>query len=560
MKLRSYKSLAGAAILAAVLCGCQAEMNEPALTTPTSNWKSNVTIAEVKALFGNSNQYSYKKIGVKDEETGEHYILKARISSSDASGNIYQKIYLQDETGAIPLSVRMNSYYNTYRLGQELLIDLTGLGIGNYGYSLQIGQASLYNGTEQTSFMPEELFKAHSEMNGNPNPDTEYVNYGEAYPADKLYSVTFNGLAQFPKTSAGAAATAIDGQLIELNNVWFSEPGVPFSEYQSSGVERAITDGSGNVIYVRTSGYANFYNDLTPEGVGTVRGLISRYGDKWQLSLRSRYDVIFEEKGTAESPFSIDEALTPVNDGKTAWVKGYIVGAPKSSVSTVTSLYDIDWSKDVEVDNAVVIAPYADCVDYQQCMIVELPAGTDIRAQVNLLDNEDNYGKQLSVCGTFGTVMGMGGVTGTTGASADFRLEEGQTPNPSIPAADLGTANNPYTVSDLLGLAAGTTKENVWVEGYIVGYMSEDTATYNQPVFSAAGATDASIILGPTADASALNICVPVKLKRATAARTDLSLKANPGRLGQHVRVYGNIASGFSLDIIIDQASDWAPM
>ena len=50
--------------------------------------------------------------------------MKAVITANDESGNIFKKIYLQDETGAIEMEVDQNSVYNYYPVGQTVYIDL----------------------------------------------------------------------------------------------------------------------------------------------------------------------------------------------------------------------------------------------------------------------------------------------------------------------------------------------------------------------------------------------------------------------------------------------------
>lgn len=546
-----YKSAGLLVAFAALLSGCQAEMNEPALTAPVASLQANTTIAELKNTFYQAASNYATLVGAKDEASGEHYIVKGRVCSSDASGNIYQTIYIQDETAALPISCRINSYYNRYRLGQEVVLDVTGLYFGKYAGLMQLGDYSTYNGTPQVSFMPEEQFKAHVQLNGLPDDNTAYVDFGSPYPADQLYAVTFNGLDNFP-AATDANAKLYGGQLVEIRNVSFIEQGVPFSEYQST-LNRNITSGGSTSLIIRSSGYSNFYTDLTPSGVGTVRGILGYYNGTWQLTLRSRYDVLFgADAGTKESPYSVADALAAVNQGSTGWVKGYIVGAVKIGTTTISSNSDIEWGATSDADDTVVIADDLNCRDYKQCIVVSLPAGSALRSRVNLLDNPANAGKLLNVCGTLQTRYGVTTLGDSVGTDADFELTEGgeisgggDTPGTTDPT--LGTEANPYTALDLLAMPVGTKKSDVWVEGYIVGFMSENTATMNQPVFSAAGATDATIILGTTAATASLDAAVPAKLKRSTDARADLGLKANPTALGKHVKVFGNIASGFSV-------------
>lgn len=46
--------------------------------------------------------------------------MKAVITANDESGNIFKKIYLQDETGAIEMEVDQNSVYNYYPVADGL--------------------------------------------------------------------------------------------------------------------------------------------------------------------------------------------------------------------------------------------------------------------------------------------------------------------------------------------------------------------------------------------------------------------------------------------------------
>ena len=75
---------------------------------------------------------------------GEEKVMKAVITANDESGNIFKKIYLQDETGAIEMEVDQNSVYNYYPVGQTVYIDLKGLSLSMYGDELQLGHPDGY--------------------------------------------------------------------------------------------------------------------------------------------------------------------------------------------------------------------------------------------------------------------------------------------------------------------------------------------------------------------------------------------------------------------------------
>ena len=126
-----FYSIAVILSLAAVSCeewepvlGNQGEPAEPAAQVLSVN----TTIAQLKALY-NGKPYHVEK----------DLIIGGKIISSDASGNIYRSLYIQDETGGIEVKIGTSGLYNDYQLGQTLYVKCEGLTVGNYGGMLQIG-------------------------------------------------------------------------------------------------------------------------------------------------------------------------------------------------------------------------------------------------------------------------------------------------------------------------------------------------------------------------------------------------------------------------------------
>lgn len=95
---------------AAGFSACQAEMDAPELVAPVATMEANTTILELKSEFANQSV----KCPMKDEASQTPYIIHGRVVSSDATGNIYKSIVLQDETAAIALSVNQGSTYVDY--------------------------------------------------------------------------------------------------------------------------------------------------------------------------------------------------------------------------------------------------------------------------------------------------------------------------------------------------------------------------------------------------------------------------------------------------------------
>ncbi len=127
--------------------------------------------------------------------------------------------------------------------------------------------------------------------------------------------------------------------------------------------------------------------------------------------------------GTAEDPYNVGSGITLQGQDVVAWVQGYIVGAVKSGISTVTSNADINWAAPFDLATNVVIADDPACQEISSCVIVNLPAGKPLRSLVNLMDNPNNLGLLLAVNGKLRTYFGQAGLRDSGGTMSDFILE-----------------------------------------------------------------------------------------------------------------------------------------
>ena len=158
-----------------------------------------------------------------------------------------------------------------------------------------------------------------------------------------------------------------------------------------------------------------------------------------------------EGSGTADDPYNVAAGIGLQNEEPIAWVHGYIVGAVKSGLSSVTSNADINWSAPFDLATNVVIADDVTCREISQCIIVNLPAGKPLRTQVNLMDNPDNLGKHLAVNGKLRKYFGQAGLRDSGGTEADFVLEGGVTPPPSgqeIFSESFASGQGEFTIQD----------------------------------------------------------------------------------------------------------------
>lgn len=550
MEMKKLINISAALLALAGFQSCQNDFDDPGLRVPEATLKANKTIAELKKAYSGVNAYNLTP--------EDNCIIRGRVVSSDATGNIYQTLVIQDETAALPVTIRRASLYNEYHLGQEVVVNTSGLWIGKYNGLIQLGWlGEPYNGEDQLTFMSFAEFSTHSQLNGVPAPETSYLMPDASRPTDNIYCLIEN-IDKLPVS--GEDMYNLQGQLVEFRNVSFDDGGVlTYAPYQETVNRYIRQEGNSLKLTVRNSGYSTFYNDLLPAGKGTVRGILSWYGDGsssttgviggWQLLLRSTEDVIFDTKGTHEEPYTVEEALASQNDGVSGWVKGYIVGAVKGGVATVTSSDQIDFSADVEMDNNLVIAGEPDCKDWSRCVAVILPQGSDFRKYGNLADNPAVYRKSIVLRGDLSDVLGMAGISGNAGTAADFEIDGVKLPGGDGPVnpgtVGSGTENDPYSVAGVVaGSASGSDK---WVKGYIVGFISGMTLSTGA-IFSnnteGTEYTNTNILLADTPDCKDVSACIPVQLPSGNM-RTELGLGNNPSAYGKQIEICGSIERYF---------------
>ena len=541
-----YKILVGMAALAAgiTLGGCQNDVDAPEMVTPVATMQANTTISELKnasAIWNEVESQDSNNGAVlcpyKDESSKTPYIIKGRVISSDASGNVYKSLYIQDETGAITFSINQSDMNSAYHIGQEVVVNVTGLYIGKYAGLKQVGWLSYYNSTPQVAFMGYELFKEHSELNGLPSSDMAYVNYGDAYPSETLYTVRTDIPTLTAMSGNTAKATEMMSQLIELDNVHFEGAGELTYATEDESVSRNLLDENGNSIIVRTSGYSDFWNYPLPEGNGKVRGLLSYYNGSWQVVIRSTADCIFKAEGTKAHPYTVEQAIAMQDEGESGWVNGYVVGSLKGGVSNVSGNDDVIWSADADMDNTIVLGPDPDCKDVAKCLVMQLPQGSELRKLVNLIDNPQMYKKPLKVRGAFETYLGTNGLTGNKGTVKEFEIEGQTAPD----AAGEGTKDKPYNITAVM--QSQETLTGVWVEGYVAGFVAKGNFNDENCVFAPTYEGSSSnfrrstnIILSSVVNPFfSTDNSVPAELP--DAVRPDLGLKDNPGLFGKKIKV-----------------------
>lgn len=513
-----------------VLVGCSDDFDRPPMDIPVAKDKPNMTILDLKTKYWNDAKNYIDTIGLT--ESGEKAVIHGRVVSSDATGNIYKTLVIQDETAAISISINSNSLYTTYRVGQEIVMPVTDLFIGKYNTLQQLGYPQWYaqgNAWEAT-FMSLELFQKHAELNGLPEPE-------------KVDTVVTT-IPELPTTPEGLRK--MQSQLVRINNISFVDANgtTPYSNSDAS-TTRNIQDANKNTLAVRNSNYATFRAEALPVGVGSVVGILSYYNGSWQLLLRSTSDCIGFSNDTQgmnpEDPFTMDKVVELQNSGRGGWMTGYIVGAVAPDKTEVKSNSDVEWTAPTVLANTIVIGATATTKDIKNCVVVQLADGTALRQYANLKDNPTVLGKQIWLNATnFATVLGTYGAV-TSGAVSAFKIDGVDTGGSS---STEGTKTSPYTVAQVLnGTGTGTSK---WLTGYIVGWVDGMTLSTGAK-FTVPATSNTNVLLAASPTETNVSACVPVQLPSG-ALRTALNLVDHSANLGKQLLIRGDIAQYFGVN------------
>ena len=277
------------ACLCCIITGCKdGDWDNPGKTTADTFGNNAlqetnvVTIKELKDMYKSTLNQPY---GLT--EIGKDMQIKGRVLGNDIEGNIYSKVVIDDGTGAIMISVGEGGLFAYLPVGQEILVDLSKLWIGTYGYQPQLGVYYISSsGKTNVGRISRALWNQSYKLLGAPD-------------ASKITPI------EFDKTRVKDAAYMSEnaGRLMVIRDVKMINGGkaVWAAEADASGNQTEVNQSiSGlNGIYVRTSTYADFANSPIPEGTLDITGIFTIYGTKssiqdsdWQIYLPTEADVV----------------------------------------------------------------------------------------------------------------------------------------------------------------------------------------------------------------------------------------------------------------------------
>ena len=168
MKKIKFIAMALMAMTGLMLGSCMGDgYADPDMVIPAAPYGNNllreknvVSIAQLKSDYKTTiNGGGYKLID-------KPMMIKGYITGNDISGNLYQEVALQDETGAILVDINAGGLHGYLPVGQEILIDLNGLYIGSYGKQAKIGgiYTNLKTGATSVGKMDRPTWQKHFKL------------------------------------------------------------------------------------------------------------------------------------------------------------------------------------------------------------------------------------------------------------------------------------------------------------------------------------------------------------------------------------------------------------
>lgn len=283
--------------------------------------KNVISIADLKTQFAsvvNSSSDAYKLIE-KD------MMIKAVVTGNDVSGNIYNQVSVQDASGAIIVGINGSGLSGYLPVGQEILINLKGLYIGNYRKLPQIGgvNTKISDGSLSMGKIERAVWNQHFKILNPGEADASTV-VPEEFDLTKLTD------AAYMDANVCKLMTLKKVKFASANgtNVWAPDDTNTSLELIDAETGKRINK---NNLVVRNSGYSKFANEVIPQGVFDITGIFTRYHNKdydtWQIVLRSTDDLKASETGgTLEKPYTVAQALEKINAGTAGDAKVYATG------------------------------------------------------------------------------------------------------------------------------------------------------------------------------------------------------------------------------------------
>ncbi|MBR3400544.1 MAG: hypothetical protein IKQ12_03895 [Prevotella sp.] len=250
-----------------------------------------VTIKQLKEKYKTPMTTDFRD-GDSFQEVTENCQIRGYVTANDVSGNIYNEVAIQDETGAILIEIQQGGLYGYLPVGAEILVELKGLCVGNYRMQPQIGMPSKVSqgnnaGKDQLGKISRKLWQDHFRITGNtmiiePEVFVEGQTRADWNALDdggklaRMVNVTFNKGNYYNGTT--------NVPLPYDDNAQFANPELNTSVSW-------FFNGLPQTVMLYNSNFSDFAAVKLPKGMVTITGILKRYNDSWEMVMRDINDI-----------------------------------------------------------------------------------------------------------------------------------------------------------------------------------------------------------------------------------------------------------------------------
>ena len=216
------------------LFACKREYDSPPLNQLPEN--GIISIAQLRSMA-----YPHKFVG----DTS----IFGVITMDEQTGNIYKNVYLQDTSGA-GMNLRLLSSGGVIQ-GDSVRVSLKGTILTQFDGMLQLDSVDV---------------------------------------DDNIVTQSTGNIVEPKTVTIAEINSSIQAQLIRLEGVEFSgmDVGGTWADGDNqASLNRMLVNCFGDEVIVRTSGYANFANEVIPSDNGSIIGVVGQYNTDMQLYIRT---------------------------------------------------------------------------------------------------------------------------------------------------------------------------------------------------------------------------------------------------------------------------------
>ena len=250
-----------------------------------------VTIQELKQMYSTVMTTDFRD-GESFTEVTTDLQIRGFVTANDVSGNIYNEVAIQDETGAILIEIQQGGLYGYLPVGAEIIVELNGLCVGNYRMQPQIGMPSKVSqgnnaGKDQLGKISRKQWQEHFRITGNSQIiEPEVFASGKTKTTWKaLEDGGKLGVVENVKFSKGSYYNGTTTVPLPYNNeAQFANPELNTS-ISWYFVEQPTT------VMLYNSNYSDFASALLPHSTVSVTGIMKRYNDSWEIVMRDINDI-----------------------------------------------------------------------------------------------------------------------------------------------------------------------------------------------------------------------------------------------------------------------------